>query len=105
VCSGLGGPGYTLAVEDSGIAHEQWAVVLPALGEGSTDVHGSQLRFLYADDARLDGKETVIGTVVEGQEILENIENFSVCSISTSESCADDLSSALIIEDVKVEAA
>jgi len=102
LCSGLGGPGYTLSLEDSSISHVKWAVVAPSLSEGETDVHGSQFRILYADDARLDGKETVFGTVVSGQEILEGLANFSVCSVSTAADCQEDLSNALIIEDVTV---
>ena len=105
ICSGLGGPGYTLAVEDSGLAHEQWAVVAPSMGDGAPDVHGSQFRILYTTDERLDGAETVFGTVVEGQGILEALANFSVCSVSTASDCQEDLTSALIIEDVKVQAA
>lgn len=101
-CSGLGGPGYTLPFEDSGLSHDQWAVALPAIGEGVTDVHGSQFRILYNADQRLDGQETVVGMVVEGQEILEGVSDFSVCSVSTSSDCQEDLSSALIIEDFTV---
>ncbi|MEX0682454.1 MAG: peptidylprolyl isomerase [Dehalococcoidia bacterium] len=103
VCSGLGGPGYTLAFEESDLKHDQWAVVAPALGEGATDMHGSQFRILYAGDSRLDGKETVFGTVVEGRDILEGLSNFSVCSVSTSDDCHDDFADALVIEDVTVE--
>jgi peptidyl-prolyl cis-trans isomerase B (cyclophilin B) len=105
ICSGLGGPGYTLNVEDSGLAHAQWAVVAPSMGDGAPDVHGSQFRILYTTDERLDGAETVFGTVVEGQDILEGLADFSVCSVSTASDCQEDLTSALIIEDVKVQAA
>lgn len=102
LCSGLGGPGYSLSVEDGELTHTQWAVIAPALSEGETDVHGSQFRILYADDARLDGKETVFGNVIDGQHILEGLSDFSVCSVSTAENCQDDFTDALIIEDVVV---
>lgn len=102
ICSGLGGPGYTLTYEDSGLTHEQWSVVLPAIGEGAPDVHGSQFRILYSPDERLDGKETVFGTVIEGQEILEGLSDFSVCSASTSATCQEDVSNALTIENLTV---
>ncbi len=104
ICSGLGGPGYTLSIEDSGMGHEPFAVVLAANSDGGEEVHGSQFRILYTADERLDGKETVFGTVIEGQDILTGLANFSVCSVSTAEDCQEDLSTALIIEDVTVEA-
>ena len=66
-CSGLGGPGYDLLLEDSGIPHEPWAVVLPAIAHGAEDVHGSQFPLLFTADERADGTETVLGRVVEGQ--------------------------------------
>ncbi len=104
ICSGLGGPGYTLTVEESGIGHEPFAVVLAANSEGGQEVHGSQFRILYTADERLDGQETVFGTVIEGRDILTNLSNFSVCSVSTAVDCQEDLSAALVIEDVTIEA-
>jgi cyclophilin family peptidyl-prolyl cis-trans isomerase len=104
ICSGLGGPGYTLSVEDSGMGHEEFVVVLAANSDGGVEVHGSQFRILYTADERLDGQETVFGKVIEGQGILTNLPNFSVCSVSTADDCQEDLSAALIIEDVIVEA-
>jgi cyclophilin family peptidyl-prolyl cis-trans isomerase len=101
ICSGLGGPGYTLAVEDAG-THEPFSVVLIANSDGGFDVHGSQFRILYTADERLDGKETVFGIVIEGQDILTNLADLSVCSVSIAEDCQPDLSTALIIEDVTI---
>jgi len=106
ICSGLGGPGYTLAIEDSGLGHDEFVVVLAANSDGGPNVHGSQFRILYTADGRLDGQETVFGTVREGasRDILTNLANFSVCSVSTAVDCQEDLSAALIIEDVTVDA-
>ena len=103
-CSGLGGPGYTLSVEDTVRGHEPFAVVLAANAEGSFEVHGSQFRILYTADERLDGKETVFGIVREGEsrDILTSLLNLSVCSVSTADDCQDDLSTALIIEDITI---
>ena len=103
ICSGLGGPGYTLSIEKSGLVHEPFAVVLAANSDGGLDVHGSQFRILYTADDRLDDQETVFGTVIAGQDILTNLANLSVCSVSTADDCQPDLSNALIIEDVTVE--
>lgn len=103
ICSGVGGPGYTLPREDSVEAHDQWAVVAPAVSSGSgTLVHGSQFRVLYQDDARLDGSETVFGKVVSGQDILESAPSFVPCSVIDDTGCSDDMSGALVIESVEV---
>lgn len=104
ICSGVGGPGYTLTVEDSG-EHTQWSVVAPAISTGEGSVHGSQFRVLFQDDPRLDGQETVFGTVVSGQDILEGIGVFEPCSFVDSETCEPDMSGALVIENVEVRPA
>lgn len=103
VCSGVGGPGYSLKLDaDTELKHEQWAVVAPTLGEGGEDVHGSQFRILFKDDARLDGQGTVFGEVVEGQEILEGLSDLAPCEAVTSDACNANLDSALVIRDVIV---
>ncbi|MBI2913022.1 MAG: peptidylprolyl isomerase [Chloroflexi bacterium] len=103
VCSGAGGPGYTLPVEQTQEGHEQWAVVAPATAEGQS-VHGSQFRILLQTDTRLDGKETVFGKVVKGQEILEGLPNFTPCSVAQTSGCVatPDPSAALVIEEVEI---
>jgi cyclophilin family peptidyl-prolyl cis-trans isomerase len=106
VCSGVGGPGYTLKQEEgAALKAEQWAVVAPALGEGGDDVHGSQFRILFKDDPRLNGQGTVFGKVVGGQEILEGLSDLAPCSVVTSDACSANLDSALVIRDVVVEPA
>jgi peptidyl-prolyl cis-trans isomerase B (cyclophilin B) len=102
VCSGAGGPGYTLPLQNA-TERKQWDVVAPTLVQGGEDVNGSQFRILYQDDPRPNVKETVFGKVVEGQAILENLNNLTPCSIQNSASCAKDLSSALVIREIIVE--
>ena len=107
VCTGLGDPGYALPVDETAESHEQWAVVAPALAEGQ-QVHGSQFRILLEPDPRLDGKETVFGRVVAGQEILESLPDFFVpCSVREIDGCdpEPDMSSVLVIEEVIVQPA
>jgi cyclophilin family peptidyl-prolyl cis-trans isomerase len=109
ICSGSGGPGYSLDVEESQRGHEQWAVVAPATATGQK-VHGSQFRILLApepDPLRLEGKETVFGTVMEGQDILADLGNFVPCSVVETDGCdADpDMSSVLVIKSVVVQPA
>jgi len=105
VCTGLGGPGYTLSVEKTQEEHQQWAVVAPAITEGQQEVHGSQFRILFKADPRLDGKETVFGKVVAGMEILESLGNFAPCSVVQAGGCDPnpDWSSALVIEEIIVQ--
>ena len=102
VC-GTGGPGYTLPVEPTSAGHDQWTVVAPAVVEGQA-VHGSQFRILFNADPRLDGKETVFGRVVEGQEILETLPDFVLCSVVQTGDCDPeaDAASALVIQKVTV---
>ncbi len=104
-CTGVGGPGYNLPFEKTAEKHQAWSVVAPALQEGQ-EVHGSQFRILYDADPRLDGKETVFGQVVSGQQILESLSNFVPCSVIQSQGCAVDPTgdATLVIEDVTVQA-
>jgi peptidyl-prolyl cis-trans isomerase B (cyclophilin B) len=105
VCSGVGGPGYTLPLEETDLGHEPWTVVAPAIAEGGQEVHGSQFRILFDEDPRLDGVETVFGRVIRGQDILSAVGNFAPCSIVTTEDCAEDLSGTIIIESVTIQPA
>lgn len=98
VCSGVGGPGYTLPLEKTVEGHEAWSVVIPYITEGGQEVHGSQFRILLNDDRRRDGKETVLGKIVQGQEIIQNLP---ACSLVNAGSCP----STLVIEDVIVQPA
>lgn len=104
ICSGVGGPGYTLPLEETSIGHKRWAVVAPAVSTAEGTVHGSQFRILFEDDERLDQSptETVFGTVVEGQDILEGLPDMVPCSVADQAGCAEDLSDALVIESVRV---
>jgi cyclophilin family peptidyl-prolyl cis-trans isomerase len=102
VCSGAGGPGYTLPLQNAA-ERKQWDVVAPTLVQGGEDVSGSQFRILYRDDPRPNVKETVFGKVVDGTSILESLNNLTPCSIQNTPSCDRDMSSALVIREVIVE--
>lgn len=103
-CSGLGGPGYSLPIEQTAEKHDQWAVVAPPLSEGGQDIHGSQFRILYAADSRLDGKETVFGQVMKGQEILDALPDH-YCLIVNAANCTSSAAPALVIKSVTIEPA
>lgn len=103
VCSGAGGPGYSLPLQNADAPRTQWDVVAPTLVQGGQDVSGSQFRILYRDDPRPNVKETVFGKVVDGTSILEGLSNLVPCSVAGSANCDKDLSSALVIKEIIVE--
>jgi peptidylprolyl isomerase len=106
-CEGNGGPGYTLAMEPTAVGHDQWAVVAPAVIEGQ-EVHGSQFRILFDANERLNGRETVFGRVIAGQEILQGLPDYVPCfgqKPTGDNPCDPDpqATGALTIQDVIVE--
>jgi peptidyl-prolyl cis-trans isomerase B (cyclophilin B) len=103
VCSGTGGPGYSLKLENAQAPREQWTVVAPTLAQGGEDVNGSQFRILFRDDQRPNVQETVFGKVIQGQEILEGLSDLALCTVVSAEPCDLDVSAALVIQDVIVE--
>ena len=104
-CTGTRDAGYRLPVETGALKHVKWSVVAPEVQGGGNQVSGGQFRILFTADERLDGRETVFGTVTRGQEILEQQSNFLLCTAltQTTPDCAKDLSAALVIESVLVE--
>jgi peptidyl-prolyl cis-trans isomerase B (cyclophilin B) len=103
VCSGTGGPGYSLKLENAQAPREQWTVVAPTLAQGGEDVNGSQFRILLTNDQRSNVQETVFGKVIEGQNILEGLGDLVPCEVVIAEPCDSDVSGALVIQDVIVE--
>ena len=71
-CTGSGGPGYFLTREDSGQAHDTGVVALAA-PQGGDEVSGSQFYITYAPESHLDGRDTVFGQVVGGQDVLDSL--------------------------------
>ncbi|HXG41679.1 MAG TPA: peptidylprolyl isomerase [Dehalococcoidia bacterium] len=78
VCTGAGGPGYTLPLERNDLAHRRGAVALAPIA-GGTDLSGSQFYILLADQPRLDGRDTVFGEVVAGMEVVEALAHRNPC--------------------------
>lgn len=107
-CSGAGGPGYTLPLEGDSSKAGKWSVIAPVTLPGSDQVHGSQLVFALTDDADFEG--SIVGTVVEGQDILTGLQERVPCfgaAPSEANPCQPDeeLPQALIIQDVVVQPA
>jgi len=71
-CTTSGGPGYFLTREDSGQSHEA-GVLAMAAPQGGEEVSGSQFYMTYAAETYLDGRDTVFGRVVGGQDVLDSL--------------------------------
>jgi len=78
VCSGAGGPGYTLPLERNDLTHRRGAVALAPIA-GGTDLSGSQFYILLGDQPRLDGRDTVFGEVVAGMDVVEALTERNPC--------------------------
>ena len=71
VGDGTGGPGYTFEDETSGHPVARGAL---AMANAGPNTNGSQFFIVTADACPwLDGKHTVFGRVVEGQDIVDRI--------------------------------
>lgn len=106
-CTGTGGPGYTLVKEGDKEAGA-WSVVAPVTVEGSDQVHGSQFVIAMSDQGSFEG--TVVGEVVEGQEILQSLQERRPCfgtQTSASGQCQSEgeMPAPLVIEDAVVRPA
>jgi len=71
-CTGSGGPGYFLTREDSGQTHEAGVLAMGA-PQGGEEISGSQFYITYGPQSHLDGRDTVFGRVVEGQDVLDSL--------------------------------
>ena len=70
--SGTGGPGYRFEDETkNGLGHERGVLSMANAGPGT---NGSQFFITHVACPWLDGKHTVFGKVVEGQEVVDAIK-------------------------------
>jgi len=69
--TGRGGPGYSFADEFS--AHKHGTGTL-SMANAGPNTNGSQFFITYAPQPHLDGKHAVFGQLVEGMDVLEQIE-------------------------------
>lgn len=106
-CTGTGDPGYDLPTEGDSTQADKWTVIAPFTPAGER-VHGSQFVITLTAEGEFEG--SVIGEVIEGQDILESLEERIPCfgsDPSDSNPCQteEELPSALIIEGVVIEPA
>jgi len=70
--SGRGGPGYTFADETRGnpLKHDTGSL---SMANAGPDTNGSQFFIAHSPQPHLDGKHTVFGKVVGGQDVVNAI--------------------------------
>jgi peptidyl-prolyl cis-trans isomerase B (cyclophilin B) len=71
--NGTGGPGYTIKCETEGNPHKHVRGVI-AMAHRGKDTGGSQFYITYDAFPHLDGVHTVFGKVIEGMEVVDDIQ-------------------------------
>ena len=71
--TGTGGPGYTIPCETKGNPHSHERGSLSMAHRGP-NTGGSQFFIVYEPQPHLNGVHTVFGKVVEGMDVVDNIE-------------------------------
>lgn len=74
--TGTGGPGYKFEDEArNGLSHDRGVLSMANAGPGT---NGSQFFITHVQTPWLDGKHTVFGKVLEGQEIVDSVKQGDV---------------------------
>ncbi|MDJ0848239.1 MAG: peptidylprolyl isomerase [Myxococcota bacterium] len=73
---GKGGPGYTIRDEFSEYPHVPGTVSMA--NKGRADTGGSQFFIVHGDSRHLDGRHTVFGRVIGGQEVVDAVTKLEI---------------------------
>ena len=85
--TGTGGPGYRFEDEArNGLSHERGVLSMANAGPGT---NGSQFFITHVSCPWLDGKHTVFGKVLEGQEIVDTVKQGDLIKSVSIEGDAD----------------
>jgi len=89
---GTGGPGYRFEDEvDTGLTHKRGVL---SMANSGPRTNGSQFFITHVDTPWLDGKHTVFGTVLEGQDVVDAIKTGDAIEKITLEGAVDAVLSA-----------
>ena len=80
--TGTGGPGYRFRDETSGNPHKHGTGSL-SMANAGPNTNGSQFFITHAPQPHLDGKHTVFGQVVQGQEVVDAVRKGDVLTSVT----------------------
>jgi len=84
-CTGTGGPGYLLPLEENGqLTHVQGAVAFAAVAGSSSTTSGSQFYLLLSDSPTLNGEDTVFGRIVAGLDVAQKFIQRNPCFEASS---------------------
>lgn len=90
--SGTGGPGYRFEDETgNGLSHERGVLSMANAGPAT---NGSQFFITHVACSWLDGKHTVFGKVLEGQDVVDKVEQGDTIRSVTIEGDADSVLAA-----------
>jgi peptidyl-prolyl cis-trans isomerase B (cyclophilin B) len=90
--SGTGGPGYRFEDETgNGLSHERGVLSMANAGPAT---NGSQFFITHVACSWLDGKHTVFGKVLEGQDVVDKVEQGDTIRSVTIEGDAESVLAA-----------
>lgn len=75
--NGTGGPGYQFEDEFSDRRHDKKGVL--SMANRGPNTNGSQIFITFGPTPHLDGRHTVFGQVIEGQDVLDKLTRIQPC--------------------------
>ena len=85
--SGRGGPGYRFEDEtNNGVRHERGVL---SMANAGPNTNGSQFFITHLPTPHLDGRHTVFGKVLEGQDVVDTVKQGDLINRITIEGDAD----------------